>query len=141
MTRIFHALAVVLGLALAAPALAGGVTPVDQAFRFAARRTPQGLSLDWTALPGHYLYRDRFEAMTADGRALALTTPPGERKDDPNFGDVEVYHGAVSIAVAGVDLPANGALRVTYQGCAESGFCYAPVTKMIDLRSLAVADE
>lgn len=127
--------------ALALPALAAPPVPVETAFRFSVRRAADGLALDWAAAPGHYLYRDRFEAATGDGRALALATPPGEAKDDPNFGPVEVYHGQVSIPLPAADLPPGGAVRITYQGCAESGFCYAPVTKRVDLRTLAVAAE
>lgn len=129
------------GLALAAPALAASPVPAEKAFRFAVARHAGGLALHWAILHGHYLYRDRFEATTEAGQPLALATPPGEAKDDPNFGPTEVYHGQVSIPVAAAALSARGTLRVTYQGCAESGFCYAPVTKKIDLRTLAVADE
>lgn len=130
-----------LALALPGPAQAAQPVPVDKAFRFSIQRDPGGLALRWAALPGHYLYRDRFEAVTDAGLGLTLTTPPGERKHDPNFGDVEIYRDAVSIALPAADLPPRGALRVTYQGCAESGFCYAPVTKTIDLRTLAVTEE
>lgn len=141
--RILLGATIWAGLALAAPAPARAAQPVpaDTAFRFSIQRDAGGLALRWAALPGHYLYRDRFEAVTDAGLAVALTTPPGERKNDPNFGDVEIYRGAVSIPVPAADLPPRGALRLTYQGCAENGFCYAPVTKKIDLRTLAVTEE
>jgi thiol:disulfide interchange protein DsbD len=115
--------------------------PAAQAFRFMSARTAEGLSLNWAILPGHYLYRDSIEATGGDGGALKLATPPGERKADPNFGDVEIYREMLSIAVPAADLPAAGRLRVTYQGCAESGFCYAPIVKIIDPRTLAVSEE
>lgn len=115
--------------------------PAAQAFRFAPMRTAEGLSLNWTILPGHYLYRDSIEATGGDGGALTLATPPGERKADPNFGDVEIYREMLSIAVPAADLTTAGRLRVTYQGCAESGFCYAPIVKIIDPRTLAVSEE
>lgn len=115
--------------------------PVEHAFRFSVSRVAAGLVLSWTAAPGHYLYRDRFEATLSGGRDVTLDAPPGEAKDDPNFGATQVFYGRVSIPLAASALPAKGALRVTYQGCAESGFCYAPVTKTVDLRSLSVGDE
>ena len=141
--RFLHGLTICAGLALAlpCPARAAPPVPVDKAFRFSIQRDAGGLALRWAALPGHYLYRDRFEAVTEAGVNLALAPPPGERKDDPNFGDVEIYRDAVSISVPAAELPPRGALRVTYQGCAESGFCYAPVTKTIDLRTLAITEE
>lgn len=132
---------------LAAVSLAGAASaasrpaPADAAFRLVAARAPEGLRLSWTTLPGYYLYRDRFEAATTDGRAVALESPRGETKDDPNFGSVEVYHDSVDILAPAARLPAGGALHVVYQGCAESGFCYAPIAKTVDLRTLRVADD
>lgn len=140
MMRILAPAAAAALLALAGPVLAAPM-PVETAFRFKVARAGGGLALMWTAAPGHYLYRDRFEAATLDGRAITLVTPPGESKDDPNFGSTEVYHGHVTITLGAGAAPARGALRVTYQGCAENGFCYAPVTKRIDLRTLQVGAE
>jgi thiol:disulfide interchange protein DsbD len=134
---IFLAAVTLAGVAAAA----GRPAPADAAFQLVAARAPDGVRLSWITLPGYYLYRDRFEAATPDGRPVALETPSGETKEDPNFGSVEVYHGGVDILAPVAGLPARGALHVVYQGCAESGFCYAPIAKTIDLRTLAVADD
>ncbi len=66
-------------------------------------------------------------AVTASpsGDRVAAELPPGVRKDDPNFGVMEVYHDAVTMKVS----PAGAAaLDVTWQGCAEAGLCYPPQT-------------
>ncbi len=110
--------------------------PVDKVFVLDASRDGGGaLRLSWTVAPGAYLYRDSLKATLA-GSDLPLTPPPGETKDDPNFGLVEVYHDAVALSVAG--LPRSGVLDVTYQGCAESGICYPPVRSRVDLASLTI---
>lgn len=110
--------------------------PADKVFVLDASRDGGGaLRLSWTVAPGAYLYRDSLKATLA-GSDLPLAPPPGETKDDPNFGPVEVYHDAVALAVPG--LPQSGILDVTYQGCAESGICYPPVRSMVDLASLAI---
>lgn len=120
-------------------ALAETPPPADKVFVLDAGRDGDGaVRLSWMVAPGAYLYRDSLKASLA-GRALALAPPPGETKDDPNFGPVEVYHGAVALTVPG--LPTSGALDVTYQGCAETGICYPPVRSRVDLASLTVTPQ
>lgn len=108
----------------------------DQVFKLNVQRDAGGsLKLHWAIDGGNYLYRDSIEAKMG-GQALALQTPTGERKDDPNFGEVEVYHNALDVIAK---TPAVGSMAVTYRGCAEAGICYPPITKTIDLTSLAVS--
>lgn len=79
-------------------------------------------------MPGHYLYRDRFE-LSVGGRVLAnLSLPKGKMKQDPNFGRVEIYDHPVQLAAA---VPAAaGELKLVYQGCSEeAGVCYPPTTR------------
>ena len=92
-------------------------------------RDASTLSLHWKIAPGYYLYRDRIgvTATPAD-RAATVDKPAGERKEDPNFGVMAVYHDGVTV---GVDAPGAQALTVTWQGCAEAGLCYPPLTRTI----------
>lgn len=132
-------LAALLLLALAPNAWAAGGKPLkaDEAFRLAAERTADGtLSLTWQIAPGTYLYRESLKAERG-GAAVSLATSPGEEKDDPNFGPVEVYHHQA--AATAVGLPTTGELKVSYQGCAEAGICYPVVTRAVDLASLDIA--
>jgi len=112
--------------------------PADKVFSLAASRVDDSaLVLQWTAAPGTYLYRDHLNARL-DGKTLVLNLPPGQEKDDPNFGLVEIYHGQVTGKLPG--LPASGNLEVGYQGCAEQGICYPPIAKSVDLATLAIAN-
>lgn len=111
--------------------------PVDDAFRLLVRRDADaGLKLEWQIAPGHYLYRDKI--LLAGDKAPAVTTPPGEIKDDPNFGSTEIYHNQLTARLG--ETPPSGSLRITYQGCAEDGICYPPVTKALDLATLELSD-
>lgn len=111
--------------------------PVDEAFRLLVQRDANaGIELEWKIAPGHYLYRDKI--LLAGDNAPAVTTPPGEMKDDPNFGSTEIYHNQLTARLGGT--PSSGSLRITYQGCAEDGICYPPVTKALDLATLALND-
>jgi thiol:disulfide interchange protein DsbD len=109
----------------------------DQAFRFDA--LPGGadrVRLNWEIADGYYLYRARIKVTTSSAQAQLGTPqmPGGQFKTDEYFGKQEVYHheltATVPVARAGGDafeLP----LQVTYQGCAEAGLCYPPITKSV----------
>jgi len=143
MSRAFpwtYSLAFVVALILL-PAAAPARTPLpaDAAFRLGVARGGDGnLVCTWDIAPGHYLYKDRIEVTTDDGKAVPLALPPGQEKDDPTFGSTQVYHGHVVASLARSALPSSGAVQVTYQGCAEHGVCYPPVRKNIDLATLAL---
>lgn len=141
LSRLLRSLVVffpLIGISLSVAA-APAPRPADEVFRLSAdRNQQQGIALTWSIAPGHYLYRDRLQ-VTFNERPVRLATPPGERKNDPNYGEVEIYRDAVSATIAQQDLPNTGQLVVTYQGCAEDVLCYPPVTKMLDPASLATS--
>ncbi|WEK50804.1 MAG: protein-disulfide reductase DsbD [Candidatus Kaistia colombiensis] len=122
---------------LGGAALAQAPLPVDDAFRLLVRRDADaGLRLEWQIASGHYLYRDKI--LVAGDKAPAVATPPGETKDDPNFGPTEIYHDHLTARLG--EAPPSGSLRITYQGCAEDGICYPPVTKALDLATLELSE-
>src|ERR1700730_15963904 len=140
--RLHRIVLFLLALFICGPvsARSGNPPPADQVFSLtASRSTEGGLQLDWRIAPGDYLYRDKSAVNTVAGETVAVTTPPGQIKDDPTFGATEVYHGHVQADVAATDLPA-GQVVVTYQGCAERGICYPPVRKRIDLAAMTVTN-
>ena len=111
--------------------------PVDEAFQ------PILTALDGNTVEvairvtsGYYLYKDKISA-TVDSDKVQLgklELPAGEMKTDQYFGDMEVYHndvfGRLPMARAtpeAMDLE----LQVRYQGCADDGICYPPVTKVM----------
>jgi thiol:disulfide interchange protein DsbD len=106
----------------------------------ATREADLSLRLHWTIPPGTYLYRDKIGAEARAGLELPLSTAPGETKDDPNFGPTEVYHGSAEAIVPGTALAGVREVRVTFQGCAEKGICYPPVTRRIDMSALGAKD-
>ena len=111
--------------------------PVDEAFQ------PILTALDGNTVEvairvaaGYYLYKDKISATVISDKAQPgrLELPAGEKKTDQYFGDMEVYHndvfGRLPIARAtpeAMDLE----LEIKYQGCADGGICYPPVTKVM----------
>jgi thiol:disulfide interchange protein DsbD len=112
--------------------------PVDEAFIFtAAADGGAQLALDWQIAPGYYLYRHRVSVKTATpGFALGdIAMPPGKKKTDEFFGEVEVYYHGLSatVPVTRPATPSTLEITVGYQGCADAGLCYPPVTKTVSI--------
>jgi len=112
----------------------GDLLPVTEAFALQVRGDgADRLALEWRIADDYYLYRDRLRVDVLDGgRALlALQSPAGALKQDPYFGDVEVYRGRtqaqVVLAPAQAGAPPTR-LRVVVQGCheVEPLVCYPP---------------
>jgi thiol:disulfide interchange protein DsbD len=78
---------------------------------------------------GYYLYRDRLRFTLAEGTLIAPELPPGKTKEDPYFGKVEIYRGAVAVDLKFDHGDRGGetvSLVVESQGCADLGVCYPP---------------
>ena len=118
--------------------------PPDVAFRVAARvEAPDRVRLSWAIAPGYYLYKSRLKfATTSPGISLGPPQlPDGDIKTDEYFGKQVVYHMEL-IAHLGVQRAVNAGsqldLAVTYQGCAEAGLCYPPITRQFKLDLSAI---
>ena len=100
---------------------------------------PLMLEARWTVAPGYYLYRDKFRLSLPDPQGVtiaALDIPPGEPKDDPNFGPQQVFHHE-AVIIARLQRSTSAAqtvlLKADYQGCAEIGVCYPPLTRSLSV--------
>lgn len=96
--------------------------PMDMAdaFKLSIDRTGTAATFRWQIAEGYYLYRDALNATDNDGKQLDLQTLPGEMKDDPGFGNTEVYFGQTTATLAN----APQTMKVTFQGCQDGGICY-----------------
>lgn len=132
-----------LCLLLAAPGLHAAdnddLLEPDKAFRFSARALDaRTLEVRYRIADGYYLYRERFrfEAEPALVKLGAAEFPPGKVHTDQFFGRVETYRKDLRIVLAIAD--AGGVerfkLKVTSQGCADSGVCYVPHDQFADIR-------
>lgn len=115
------------------PSLPPAPLAVDAAFASVASFESGKFVVKFDVLPGHYLYRDRFE-MQANGQAIPkIQSPLGKVKVDPTFGRVEVYEQPVSLSAA-TQLTGSTELKLTFQGCsAIAGVCYPPTTRSFAL--------
>lgn len=121
------------------------ILPVDQAFQLqAVERTERGLKLGWIVATGYYLYRERISVAVAEPattRIPAPKLPAGEKHHDEHFGDVHIYRGGSYDAEisGGKSLAQVRKLKISYQGCSESGVCYPPQTRIVDVLTLSAA--
>jgi thiol:disulfide interchange protein len=113
--------------------------PVDTAFPLLASFEKGKISLRVDVLPGHYLYRDRFEFSRDAEKPYPLdkfkqsADAAGKTKNDPHFGAVAVFEAPVMLNVGQTTRPKTK-IVVTYQGCSElAGVCYPPVKRSFEL--------
>ena len=104
----------------------------------AAAAGPGVIEARWDIADGYYLYRDKFRFGSPDGSGASLGEPgfpQGTMKDDEYFGPMEVYYGAVAARVPVAGAASGDAIDVdiTYQGCADAGLCYPPITRTVSL--------
>lgn len=109
--------------------------PPEQAFPFAAELVGEDIIIArWDTAEGYYLYRDRIDFQVQGAKIAGYTLPDGKNKDDPNFGLMEVYYGPLEIYIRLTEPATNDlVLTASYQGCADSGVCYPPMSTDFDM--------
>lgn len=116
----------------------------DRAFIYLAEAAgPDSIITRWEIAKGYYLYRNKFAFTLRDAEGITLgdyTLPGGVAKTDESFGRSEVYYDQVEIPLPlhrNVGASRTLILEARYQGCADAGLCYPPITKTT---SLTLAD-
>jgi thiol:disulfide interchange protein DsbD len=107
--------------------------PADQAFAFDFQQNAHDLNLTWQIKDGYYLYRKQVSITPAQASVGPLQLPNGEWHEDEFFGKSEIYRHQLTLPVTLNQASKGATLTVTYQGCAEAGFCYPPETKVVPL--------
>ncbi|BBV32727.1 MULTISPECIES: protein-disulfide reductase DsbD [Citrobacter] len=113
--------------------------PADRAFVFDFQQNQHDLNLSWQVKDGYYLYRKQISITPSQADIAEIKLPPGVWHEDEFYGKSEIYRKQLNIPVT-VNQAATGAtLTVTYQGCADAGFCYPPETKTVPLSEVSAA--
>jgi thiol:disulfide interchange protein DsbD len=113
-----------------------GFLDPNVAFRVGAAVDGNAIRVRWIIADGYYIYRQRIEIRpeSPDLTLSAPQLPPGLVKTDPYLGRQEIYQQQVeaSVPYSRTDAGAHPLqIKVTYQGCAEAGLCYPPITKVL----------
>ena len=110
--------------------------PPDVAFRVSARVDGTVMRVRWIIADGYYLYRHKID-IKAESPDLVLSAPAlpkGMLKSDPYLGTQEIYQQQVEATVPYNRFDAGAhplQIKVVYQGCAEAGLCYPPISKVL----------
>ena len=107
--------------------------PVSEAFALSlSYKNPNIVEASWKIEEGYYLYRHQFKVLAASDAIQigSLEIAPGIRKVDEWFGEVEVYYSQASLIfeILGAGGEDASEFNLTFQGCADAGLCYPPVT-------------
>lgn len=111
--------------------------PVDQAFAFDFKQQDHQLTLNWQIRPGYYLYRQQIKLVPQQARLGSFELPAGLSHKDEFFGEVSIFKQQLNLPIPLQQATSGASLSVTYQGCAEAGFCYPPETRVIPLDAVS----
>lgn len=113
--------------------------PADQAFAFDFQQNQHDLNLTWQVKDGYYLYRKQINITSAQAKIADVTLPAGVWHEDEFYGKSEIYRKRMTVPVNVLQAAAGATLTVTYQGCADAGFCYPPETKTVPLSEVVAS--
>ncbi len=107
----------------------------DEAFNLRASAVNNQIILDWDIAKDYYLYREKIKISAAIPAQLGkIEFPQAKIKNDEFFGKVGIYRDQIRVTIPVLQSGLKSVLlNVTYQGCADMGVCYPPVTKSITL--------
>ena len=109
--------------------------PADKAFAFKASVVNDEIVLDWNVAKGYYLYKEKVKISSDSSAQLGVAKfPPAKIKNDEFFGKVGIYRKSVKVKIPVLEGESDSLLlNVTFQGCADLGVCYPPITKTVAL--------
>jgi thiol:disulfide interchange protein DsbD len=133
MKRLFLSLILILFATFAQSE--NDLLPADEAFAFKADVIKDEILLSWDIAEGYYLYKEKIKiASNFSSQLGSAKFPEAEITDDEFFGKIGTYRDSVIVVVPILDGEANSILlTVTFQGCADIGVCYPPITKSVAL--------
>jgi len=106
---------------------------VEDAFQLTmAMSDSDAVNVKFDVAEGYYLYKKQMK-FTANGAVVeSVSLPEGEIKHDEYFGEALVFRDAFDFPVSVQEHLRSGGnviIEATYQGCADEGICYPPVTE------------
>lgn len=113
--------------------------PADRAFVFDFQQNQHDLNLTWQVKDGYYLYRKQISITPSQADIAEVKLPPGVWHEDEFYGKSEIYRKQLTVPITVNQAKSGATLTVTYQGCADAGFCYPPETKTVPLSEVSAS--
>lgn len=116
--------------------------PASQAFIFNFEQKGNKVYLKWNIKSGYYLYQDKISISSVNDSAKigSIEKPQGQPYHDEFFGQVNIYKDNVTLIASILSASNDASLKVSFQGCAASGFCYPPETITLPLNQVTTND-
>ncbi|MGK3362408.1 protein-disulfide reductase DsbD [Citrobacter portucalensis] len=111
--------------------------PADRAFVFDFQQNQHDLNLTWQVKDGYYLYRKQINITPSQADIAEVKLPPGVWHEDEFYGKSEIYRKQLTVPITVNQAKSGATLTITYQGCADAGFCYPPETKTVPLSEVS----
>ncbi|QMF94518.1 protein-disulfide reductase DsbD [Citrobacter freundii] len=111
--------------------------PADRAFVFDFQQNQHDLNLTWQVKDGYYLYRKQISITPSQADIAEVKLPPGVWHEDEFYGKSEIYRKQLTVPITVNQAKSGATLTITYQGCADAGFCYPPETKTVPLSEVS----
>ncbi len=110
--------------------------PADKAFAFKAEIVDDKILLNWDIAKGYYLYKEKIKIVSDHSQRLGEAQfPIAKIKNDEFFGKVGVYRDNVLVSVPVLEGESKLiVVNVEFQGCADLGVCYPPMTRSATLK-------
>ena len=100
--------------------------PMDKAFAYAVSFQDKTIFVNFRIVQGYYLYTNKLRITLSPQHVAKVHYPQGLFRYDATRGRFEAYSGFLSIPISFKTNLQAIQMKMTYQGCSQSGFCYPP---------------
>ncbi len=109
--------------------------PANEAFQLNAQIVEDKVELTWSIASGYFVVKESIEISTAESNQLGASIfPQAIPTVDAFLGNINIYRGEQSVVLPiSSENTSDLALSVVFDGCADLGICYPPITKNITL--------
>ena len=107
----------------------------EVAFVLSVTQEAQQLTMHWYVEHGYKLYKDKINIQLPGTDTSVIVMPPAISFFDENFGEtMEAYKAPMQLTLPITAIAEQTTLTIGYQGCADAGLCYPPITKTFTLQ-------
>jgi thiol:disulfide interchange protein DsbD len=107
----------------------------EVAFVLSVTQEAQQITMHWYVEHGYKLYKDKINIQLPGTDASVIVMPPAISFFDENFGEtMEAYKAPMQLTLPITAIAEQTTLTIGYQGCADAGLCYPPITKTFTLQ-------
>ena len=109
----------------------------EEAFIFNFDQKNKVVRVSFDIADGYYLYKKQFKFSSKNSEIADVSLPKGLDHEDEFFGKQEIFKHQLLINIPLLKVDEHGEVSIRFQGCAEKGLCFPPITKKINLSKIS----